>query len=87
MQEHHVCNDIRLNCLMLLLVVADAVNSKGHYTSAGPAAMPLSTEAPMKLLYVLALALQIALPKQIKRDARYTGRRPKDVLSGTLTSG
>ena len=38
----------------------------------------------MKLPYVLALALQIALPKQINRDAKYTGRRPKEVLSGTL---
>lgn len=32
----------------------------------------------------MAFALQIALPKQIRSDARYTGRRPKDVLSGTL---
>ena len=54
------------------------------FTSAGPEAMPFNIEAPMKLPYVLALALQIALPKQRSSEARYTGRRPKEVLKGTL---
>ena len=37
------------------------------------------TQAPMKLLYELAFALQILLPKQIKVDIIMTGRLPKHV--------
>jgi hypothetical protein len=56
----------------------------GCAVSAGPAPIPLSTHAPMKLLYEFALALQILLPKQIKIDIISTGRRPKQVWIGTL---
>lgn len=38
----------------------------------------------MKLLYEFALALQILLAKQIKIDMINTGRRPKQVWTGTL---
>ena len=38
----------------------------------------------MKLPYVLALALHIALTKQINVEASNTGLRPKLVLNGTL---
>jgi hypothetical protein len=37
----------------------------GWMVSAGPAPIPFSTQAPMKLPYVLALALQMEEPKQI----------------------
>ena len=53
-------------------------------TSAGPAPIPFRTHAPMKLLYVWALALQILLPRQINPEASRTGRRPNEVLTGTL---
>lgn len=55
----------------------------GWAVSAGPAPMPLSTQAPMKLLYEFALALHILLPKQIKVEAINTGRLPKQVWMGT----
>jgi hypothetical protein len=38
----------------------------------------------MKLLYEFAFALQILLAKQIKTDRISTGRRPKQVWTGTL---
>lgn len=38
----------------------------------------------MKLEYVCALARQIELPKETSRETRRTGRRPKDVVMGTL---
>jgi hypothetical protein len=37
------------------------------------------TQAPMKLLYEVAFALQILLPKHTKVDAISTGRLPKQV--------
>jgi hypothetical protein len=40
----------------------------------------------MKLLYEFALALQILLAKQMKIDIIRTGRRPKQVWTGTLLS-
>jgi hypothetical protein len=51
----------------------------GCAVSAGPAPRPLRIQAPIKLLYVFALALQILLPKQIKLDRIRTGRLPKQV--------
>jgi hypothetical protein len=42
------------------------------------------THAPIKLLYVVALALQILLPKQIMVERMRTGRLPKHVWIGTL---
>ena len=56
----------------------------GIAVSAGPAPIPLSTQAPMKLLYEFALALHILLAKQINTDAINTGRRPKQDWIGTL---
>jgi len=38
----------------------------------------------MKLEYVVAFALQTELNMQMRVDTRRTGRRPKEVLSGTL---
>jgi hypothetical protein len=38
----------------------------------------------MKLLYEFAFALQMLLAKQIKTDRISTGRRPKQVWTGTL---
>ena len=38
----------------------------------------------MKLPYVCALARQMDEPKQMRLEKMYTGRRPKEVLRGTL---
>lgn len=38
----------------------------------------------MKLEYVCALALQMALPSETSREANRVGRRPKVVVMGTL---
>lgn len=57
---------------------------KHHQTSPGPAPRPLSTQAPMKLPYVVAFAFQIELPRETRVDARSTGRRPKVELNGIL---
>ena len=38
----------------------------------------------MKLEYDVAFALQMELNMQTSVDTRRTGRRPKEVLSGTL---
>lgn len=56
----------------------------GMIVSAGPAPMPLTTQAPIKEPYEVAFARQIDVPKLISWERRYTGRRPNDVLIGTL---
>lgn len=56
----------------------------GWMVSAGPQPMPLSTQAPIKLPYVCALARHIVEAKVMSWLRMKTGRRPYDVLNGTL---
>lgn len=46
--------------------------------------MPLSTHAPIKLLYVVAFAFQIELTSDTSVEASKAGRRPKLELKGIL---
>lgn len=61
-----------------------SVMTEGWIVSAGPAPMPLSTQAPIKEPYDCALARHIVDAKQMICEMMYTGRRPQDVLMGTL---
>ena len=85
MQKHDIRNDVWLDGLESRSTGLRCRGANGtSLTSAGPAARPLSTEAPMKLPYEVALALQIALPKQMSEERSRTGRLPKELLMGTL---
>jgi hypothetical protein len=55
----------------------------GCMVSAGPAPIPLRTQAPIKEPYVVALARQIIEAKQMIELQIKTARRPKLVEIGT----
>jgi hypothetical protein len=65
-KKHDVCDDSGLDSLGEGSTTCFVGQGALQGTSAGPAAMPLSTQAPMKLPYVCAFALQILLTRQIK---------------------
>jgi hypothetical protein len=80
MQKDHIRDDGRLGCFSW----PSAESIKPRKNSAFLASVPLTlyfthTQAPMKLLYDVAFALQILLPKQIKEEKISTGRLPKHV--------
>lgn len=69
-KKHDIGDDGRLDGLEGLIVSFALIKQLDCSTSAGPAPIPFSTQAPMKLPYVVALALQIALARQTRVDAR-----------------
>lgn len=83
MEKLSVCNDLWLKRLDKLEYEADSCY-EDCITSEGPAPMPFRIQAPMKLEYVVALALQTIEARQIRDDKIATGRRPIVCDMGTL---